>query len=122
MTLSQQEIDALMRGGADLTPRDLGDEDPRAKAAQLRADLFAGAEMRPEQMARLAALAPGLDAILGSMSESLDPLEIHGWLVMPNPDLFVGADQTALSVVDYLKAGGNPAPVIAAAAQADIMI
>lgn len=121
MGLTRAEEQALLEGGADLTVRDYGEDDPLKRSARLRAALFGGADTRPEQIARLAAMAPGLDRVLAVMSERLDPFEIHGWLTTPNPDLFVDANEMPMTVVAYLTAGGDPAPVIEAASMADIL-
>ncbi len=121
MAFTREEELALLEGGADLTVRDLGEDDPLKKTMRLRAELFGGADTRPEQIARLSAMAPGLDRVIAAMSEDLDPLEIHGWLTTPNPDLFVDEDETPMTVVAYLAAGGDPTPVIEAASVAHIM-
>jgi hypothetical protein len=53
-------------------------------------------------------LIPGLMHVLPHIPRDLHPLAVLGWLTLPNPDLFLGADETPIAPVDWLRAGGDP--------------
>jgi hypothetical protein len=53
-------------------------------------------------------VVPGLERALPRLPRDLHPLAVLGWLTRPNPDLYLDADETPVSPLDWLRAGHNP--------------
>lgn len=59
-------------------------------------------------------LAPGIAQVLPQLDRALHPLTVARWFELPNPDLVL--DEAPVSPRDWLRGGGDPAPVAALAA------
>ena len=59
-------------------------------------------------------LVPGIAQVLPHLDRELHPLTVVRWFELPNPDLLL--DDVPVSPRDWLRSGGDPAPVIAQAA------
>ena len=59
---------------------------------------------------------PGWDRVVPHLPASLSPVEVLGWLTLPNADLVVGEDERPVSPRDWLLAGNDPARVAELAA------
>ncbi len=59
---------------------------------------------------------PGWDRVVPHLPERMSPVELLGWLTLPNPDLVVGEDERPVSPRDWLLAGSDPARVAELAA------
>ena len=59
-------------------------------------------------------LVPGIARVLPRVDRGLHPLTVIRWFESPNPDLEI--DDASVSPRDWLRAGGDPAPVAALAA------
>ena len=53
-------------------------------------------------------LVSGLERVLPHLPGGLHPLAVLGWLTRPNPDLYLDADETPVSPLDWLRAGHDP--------------
>jgi hypothetical protein len=53
-------------------------------------------------------VVPGLERVLPRLPRDLHPLAVLGWLTCPNPDLYLDADETPVSPLDWLRAAHNP--------------
>lgn len=67
----------------------------------------------PEFQFSVAPELPGLKQVLQALPEDLHPLSVEGFFLRPKPELVL--DDEAVSVTDWLGAGGDPAPVVAIA-------
>jgi excisionase family DNA binding protein len=59
-------------------------------------------------------LVPGMARVLPHLDRALHPLTVVRWFAQPSPDLVLG--DTPVSPRDWLQSGGDPAVVIAQAA------
>jgi hypothetical protein len=58
-------------------------------------------------------LVAGISAVLPHLDPALHPLAVIHWFTLPDPDLIL--DDRPVSPRDWLRSGGDPAPVIALA-------
>lgn len=49
---------------------------------------------------------PGLAKILGDVPADVHVMSVYGWLTAPNPDLFMDAEESAMTPLAWLLAGG----------------
>jgi hypothetical protein len=59
---------------------------------------------------------PGWGAVCAQLAADVSPVAVDRWISLPNPDLRVGADETAVSPHAWLVAGRPPEAVAALAA------
>lgn len=59
---------------------------------------------------------PGWATVAPKLPAGLSPVELMGWLTLPNPDLGVGEDETPTSPLEWLAAGRSAKAVAALAA------
>lgn len=71
----------------------------------------------PAFQLRHRALVPGLGDTVSALSPALHPVTVSRWFTTPNQDLVV--DDTAVSPIDWLAAGGTPGTAAALAGSID---
>jgi hypothetical protein len=76
--------------------------------------LRAGWRLPAFQFTEDGGMVPGLDRVLPAIPAHLHPLAVWRWLTMPVADLAL--DSSAVTPLQWLVAGGPPAPVAALAA------
>lgn len=59
---------------------------------------------------------PGIARVLERVDRSVHPVALLNWFVMPDPDLCLEGEETAISPRQWLLSGGSPEPLIALAA------
>ena len=68
------------------------------------------------QFRRGGALVPNITRVNPVLPSDLHPVEVYDWYTVPEPDLAVGdGDARALSPLEWLDTGGDPARVVAIA-------
>jgi hypothetical protein len=91
--------------------RRLGVDTSRVRQRIYARSLYAfkqrGSWLLPPFQFRKKSLLPGLDAVVPAIRPALHPVAVSRWFTSPNPDLDLEGE--AVSPVDWLAAGGDPA-------------
>jgi hypothetical protein len=56
-------------------------------------------------------MIPGLEQVLPRLDRGVHPLSAYRWLTLPDPGLHLDEDETPVSPIDWLRAGGDPTTV-----------
>lgn len=89
----------------------------RIYAKSLYAFKHRGGWLVPAFQLRRRKLIPGLDAAVSALSPALHPVAVSRWFTTPNPDLDL--DDSSVSPIDWLAAGGSPEMVATLAGAID---
>lgn len=89
----------------------------RIYARSLYAFKHRGGWLVPAFQLRRRALVPGLGATVPALSPALHPVAVSRWFTTPNPDLVI--DDSPVSPIDWLAAGGAPEIVASIAGSID---
>jgi excisionase family DNA binding protein len=61
-------------------------------------------------------LVPGIDQVLPNLPENLNPVAVHRWFHLRQPDLSGAGEQAMLSPIEWLESGNDPTVVAELAA------
>lgn len=120
LAAAHAEVVAQSMRVAELATR-LGVDSSRVRQRIYGRSLYAfkhrGAWLIPGFQVDGSGLVPGLEAVLPRLHEGLHPVAVTRWFTSPNADLVL--DDSPVSPIAWLSAGGPPSPVAALAAVID---
>lgn len=103
------------------TAKRLGVDTSRVRQRIYARSLYAfkrgGGWLVPAFQLRRRKIVPGLDAAVSALSPALHPVAVSRWFTTPKPDLVI--DDSTVSPIDWLAAGGVPGIVASLAGSID---